>query len=113
MSVGDLKRKKKGGEGDVSVRQKDRTRVGSFARASVQCPQVEEAERWKNGTQKGNCKVFKRALEKDALKKGVVLGESSSAIIYMNSRYLDSREENQKAATRGAVARHVTCEKAN
>jgi len=32
------------------------------------------------------------------------LREFSSAIIYMNSRYLDSREENQKKATRSAVA---------
>ena len=38
------KKKKGGGGGEVCVRQKDMTRVGSFARASVQCPQVEEAE---------------------------------------------------------------------
>ena len=38
-------------------------------------------------------KVFKGTLEKDALKRGGVLGESSTAIIYMKSRYLlvDSR----------------------
>ena len=50
-------------------------------------------------------------LEKDALKRGPLLGESSSTIIYtilLYMRYLKSRDER---TTRGAVARHVTINK--
>ena len=50
----DQKRERGKGVGG-SVRQKHRTRVGSFARSGER-PQVKEAERWKNGTWKGNCK---------------------------------------------------------
>ena len=95
---------------DVNIRQKDRARVGSFARAIVQCRSGRRGWKMENGTQKVNWKGTAEVF-KGALKKGVVLEESSSAIIYMNSRYLDSREDNQKEATRGAVAMHMTCKK--
>ena len=101
--------KKKRGGGGMSAFDKRTGRVSAHSLRRVSS--ALRSKRLKDGKtalRRGTAKVFKGVLEKD------VLGESSSAIIYMNSRYLDSREERgESTATRGAVVRHVICEKAD
>jgi hypothetical protein len=80
--------------------------VGSFARANIQRPQAEEAEKQKKmGNGAAACRVRRQL--KGELERGTPLRESGSAIIYTICCYLGSREEGRK----GVTCHAVTCMK--